>query len=329
MNIDARNKTKSSQAFGQGEDKQVHHLYRLYQEQTGSAFDAKLENYLKQKIQDYVEQEQEVPRSTQYQNQPLARHPPEPELGPSTYMTHTTDRTTITRTSKSPLRSQARINVYEQSPSPDTRKSLERKNKVIREDRASKITQGLKYLKKTSKPEVKITPKTSRNNSPSIYDKHILGSKLGAKSKSPSPMSYTRYNSVKTTETKELSKLTDKSEVSKPVSSRVASPGIYKYSSKTGEILANWINKQSPGKVTPIRHKQSNDMDDQRSNASSDHKSRGLSLNRNDGVDKLLDSNLQTRRTAGTVAVKLSIGVLMRLDSILWLVTTSNKVSDY
>lgn len=326
MNIDGRNKTKPSQTSGGAEDKQVHHLYRLYQQQTGTAFDSKLETYLKQKIQDYVDQDQEVPRSPQLIDRPLAKHPPEPELGPPTYLTQTTDRTMHSRSSKSPVRSQARINVYEQSASPDTRKSLERKNKVIREERASKISQGLKLLRKPSKQELKVTPKTSRNNSPSIYDKHVLGTRLGAKSKSPSPMSYTRYNSVKTTETKEISKLTDRSDISKPVSSRGNSPGIYKYSSKTGEILANWINKQSPGKVTPLRNKQSDDMDERRSNASSDNKSRGLSLNRSDNMDKLLDSNLQTRRTAGTVAVKLSIGVLMRLDSIFWMVTTSNKV---
>ena len=63
-----------------------------------------------------------------------------------------------------------------------------------------------------------------------------------------------------------------------------------------------------------------------RSSRSRSVKSRGISLNRDDSIERKLDTYMKNRKVASRTAVRLSLNTLITLDTILWKVTSTHHV---
>lgn len=307
-------------------------MHRIYEKRLPSP-NGHLQGYFQHKLADCRDDDEGSPRSRRFD-------PPLPSQQRSGGLKE--------KTTGSPLASRSKVNgfgnssflnVYQKSPATSPQRSLERKNPEKRLARAQNIHQKLAILKS------KRLPTEVENTSPNRQ-----GSATRRTSQSPatkgsrgnSVLKQT-YNSQARLSKPELSSI--RSLYSKTLHSEISpkrNSSKYDLKASVKKIPQNHAkHENSTGRLTPKQSRRTSNEhrpdysdgsrsqhSDERNSAERSVRSNGLSLTRDNSIERRLYSSMKSRKDASNIAFRLNLNTLFSLDTILWKINTTHHVKD-
>lgn len=234
------------------------------------------------------------------------------------------------------------MNVYQQSPSTSPLRSLERKNPEKRELRAQLITEGLKKLKADREQR-----RHQGNENQSPNRQHLASRNTPSRSikKTPSPIASkngllkqnersrkTGYSALFANANSPDEEVTNQRRKSPQNTLRNASK-LSHNREHYEELTANSRLRIAQSRLTTDQNSECSDYSHsgrsqgRSSKSGSLVKNRGLSMTRDDSIERKLDTYMKNRKVASRTAVRLNSSTLFNLDTILWKVTTTHHVT--
>lgn len=311
-------------------------MHRVYQSQTQRST-KHLQSYLQHKVEDRRDlADNETPRPRPTEASLFGNHRPLQSGGKSSKLA--SSPAYKRPTTPTILGSNGFLNVYQRSTSNSPMQSLERKNPEKRVLRAQIITDGLKKIRERrniqdienqspnrQRPTSRGSPpgSLSKKQSPALFKNSFYQPEI--KSSRPNPNDFYSVNSQQRTINSIAKRQSPKAELKSAL----------KTTPRRNPFTESTINS----KMRPSQSRLNSDHGSETSEyCKSDHsegrtsqsrsiKSRGLSMTRDDSIERKLDTYMKNRKVASRTAVRLNANTLFNLDTILWKVTTTHHVN--
>lgn len=231
------------------------------------------------------------------------------------------------------------LNVYQKSPATSPQRSLERKNPEKRLARTQNIHNKLAILKNKRPQASAETLSPGRQAAASRRPSASPGSAGSRRSASKRAWdSQSRLGRSELSTIRSLYATTPRPDASpRPNAARLDTQAPTSKSPRSRHGLNTPAGRQTPTQARRIPtglHADRSDgsgsqHSDDRNSAERSVRSNGLSLTRDNSIERRLYSSMKSRKDASSIAFRLNLNTLFSLDTILWKINTTHHVRDH